>query len=110
VTTLTSSLPSATVAGLFDELVKIGEAVPPAPEQSRKDKVKKWAKNTAILATGAGAGMAASMAADRWFSNQLGQKWQNMDSKTKRFIVGPALGWLWSGSTQVDGREAEEGS
>jgi len=86
---MTSSGRLVARAALFDELYKIAEA---QPESENKTKFKKWLKNTAIVATAAGAGTAATMVVDKFLGNKLGPTWKAMDNRIKMMIVGPALG------------------
>lgn len=75
-----------THAALFDELGKIAEV------HDNREKLKKWLKNSALVAAGAGAGTAATMVVDKLMGDKLGKIWQGMDPKTKMFIVGPLVG------------------
>jgi hypothetical protein len=92
-TTTTSSLPSAIpearfVDGFLDELQKISSAI----HQERRDKAKKFLKNTALIAGGAGVGSALTTVADKLVGSKLGPAWSRLDPKTKKLIVGPLLG------------------
>jgi hypothetical protein len=86
-TTVTSSARLATHAALFDELGKIAEAQP-----GNSEKLKKWVKNSALVAAGAGAGTAATMIVDKFLGDKLGKTWQSTDPKTKMLIIGPLIG------------------
>lgn len=87
-TTPIYSVPLATRAAVFDELMKIAEEVKP----KNSDKFKLWLKNSALVAAGAGAGTAASMVLDKLVGDHLGKTWQNVSPKTKARIIGPLLG------------------
>lgn len=86
-TTVTSSVPLVTRAALFDELGKIAEAQP-----GNTEKLKKWLKNSAIVATAAGAGTAATMVTDKLLGDKLGPGWKSLSPKTKMLIIGPLIG------------------
>jgi hypothetical protein len=77
-------------AALFDELEKIAEASPDAA--ANRDKFKKWLKNSAIVAAGAGAGTAATMVVDKLLGDKLGKAWQGISPATKMLIIGPLVG------------------
>lgn len=85
-TSQTSSLSSARLAGLFDELVKISEA------QSNKEKAKQWMKNTALIAAGAGAGTGAGMLVERFAKKNIGPMFAHADPRTKAMILGALAG------------------
>lgn len=102
-TTPTSSLSSARLAGLSDELQKISEAT-----QSRGEKLKKLLSTSALVAGGAGAGAAVTTVADRFLKNNLGSLWKNTDPKVKTFVVGPLLGVATLGSIMAAKALAKE--
>jgi hypothetical protein len=92
-TSTTSSLPSVIregpfAEGFFDELQKISAAI----HQERREKTKKFLKNTALIAGGAGVGAALTTVADKLIGTKLGPTWAKLDSKTKKLIIGPLLG------------------
>lgn len=60
--------------------------------------MKKWLKNTALLAGGAGAGAAATTALDHVAGKHLGKHWNKLSPNAKRLVVGPALGLALVGS------------
>jgi hypothetical protein len=104
-TCLTSGL--ARLAALFDELEKISEAT---AREEKKPTLKKWLKNTAIIAAGAGTGMAGAMVLDRMAGQHLGRWWNGLDPKTKKLLVGGALGATTIGSGMAAQKLMEERS
>jgi hypothetical protein len=94
-TTRTSSLSSATREALFDELVKIAEE---AEKKQGNEKLKRWVKNTAIIAAGAGAGQGLAMLGEKALASKFGPKWAQMSAQSKMRILGPALGAATAGS------------
>ena len=105
-TTPTSSTSGqARRAGLFDELVKISEATAP---EAKKPTLKKWLKNTALIAGGAGVGTAVAMAADKLSGSKLGPTWGKLDTKAKKAIVGALLGASTVGAGLVGQKMMEE--
>lgn len=84
---MTFSVRLVTRGAVFDELEKIAEAQP-----SNSDKAKKWLKNSALVAAGAGAGAAASTVLDKYLTTHLGNAWQSTDIKTKMLVLAPLIG------------------
>ena len=76
-----------TKSALFDELEKISEAQP-----SSGDRAKKWLKNSALVAAGAGAAAAAGTVLDKYLTTHLGNAWVNTDVKTKMLVLAPIIG------------------
>lgn len=81
----TSSLSSDVLGGLLDELEKIAE-----DDQAKR--LKRWMKNTAIIAAGTGAGTGAMMVSERLLSSALGSHWAVMSPTAKKLVVGPLIG------------------
>lgn len=106
-TTPTSSLPSATLAGLSSELQKIAE-------ETKSPKLKKWLKNTALISAGYGAGQGLGMLGEEALRAALGKKWNGWSSDTKRKVIGTALGLATAGSllsvANLEKKKAEYGS
>lgn len=100
--TTTFLLPSATLEALSDELQKI------AADEGRKEKVKKWLKNTALISAGVGAGTAATMGIDKLVGSKLGPTWQSISPNTKKLVLGPLLGLSALGSRLVAKKLHEE--
>jgi len=84
---MTSSAHLVTHAALFDELEKIAEA-----QLGTGDKAKRWLKNSALVAAGAGAGAAAGTVLDKYLVTHLGKAWQSADTKTKMLVLAPLIG------------------
>jgi len=78
--TRTSSLSTATLEGLRDEFLKIAE------DSDRKKKFKRWAKNTALISAGVGAGEGASRLVEKVTKDKFGPKWTQMP-KSKRLNI-----------------------
>ena len=101
-TTATSSARLVTHAALFDELGKIAEAQP-----SKKELFKKWLKNSALHAAGAGAGTAVTLIADRLLSEGLGKSWKSVDPKMRMLVLAPIMSVAAIGS-QIAARKLME--
>jgi hypothetical protein len=79
-----SSPVNETFTAFEDEFVKIaGE---------RAEKVKRWARNTALIGAGYGLGQGVGMVADKGLEKALGTTWQNWSTPTKKKVIGTALG------------------
>lgn len=91
-TTKTFTDSSARVAALKDELLKI------AVSEESKRKLKNFAKSTATIAAGTGAGYGAGMLADKAFQRMLGKRWESTGSSQKKKLLGAALGLSLAGS------------
>lgn len=85
-TTQPSSLSTTTLAALRDELIKIGAA---KAEREKKLRLKKWLKNTLLIAGGSAAGTGISMAGDRILKKALGKAWARTHPKTRLAIAIP---------------------
>jgi hypothetical protein len=92
VTTKTSTDSSVTIVALRDELLKI------AMSEESKRKLKNFAKSTATIAAGTGAGYGTAMLADKAFQKMLGHKWENLGSSQKKKLLGAGLGLTLAGS------------
>lgn len=87
-TSTTSSLRLATREGLFDELGKIASAL----GDERRAKFKRWAKNTAIMVGGVGAGALATTAIDKLVGAKVAPHWKKLNPTTQKAILGGLLG------------------
>lgn len=83
-TSRTSLLSSATLAGLSDELWKIAE------DASKKGKLKKLLKSTALIAGGAGAGVGASMLLEAFVRKNF-PGWKHLSPTTRQRILAPVI-------------------
>lgn len=73
-------------------------------EPERREKIKKWLKNTALLAGGAGAGAAAVTGIDH-----LAKKYApNISPSAKKYVLGPLLGLAFVGSRLATKKFEEE--
>jgi hypothetical protein len=79
-----------TLASFFDELEKVADS--PATPPSRKKKLKKLLKNTALVAGGYGAGELAGHLTDAGLRAALGSKYTNWSTPTKKRLVGMGMG------------------
>jgi len=102
-TTRTSLLPLDTLAGLSDELEKIAYSL--SPEQ--KEKAKKWAKRTAIIAaaTGVAGGLVSAAPA---LAVGVRPHWDTLSPSQKKWIAGGLAGMAYLGHQYATGRVAEE--
>ena len=98
-TTKTSSLSSATLAALADELEKIAATPKPLPKKPEEKKplspAKKFLRNTAVIGAGTGAGYGGGMLAEK-----LIQKIKNspMPKDKKLRLLGAGLGLASGGA------------
>lgn len=84
-TSPTSSLSTATLVGLFDELDKIA--------QEKKDQpVKKLLKNVALASLGGAAGTGIAMVGHKVLSKLVGARYDKLLPATKMKIIAPAIG------------------
>lgn len=81
-----------TQRALLDELQKIAEAT------DRKTKLKRWAKNTALIAGGVGAAEGASQLAAKFTKDQFGKKWSKLAPSKRVNILRPVIGGLTAGT------------
>src|SRR3954463_12846749 len=95
-TTLRSSLSSVTQEALLDELEKIATGLAPKDGKTRES-LKRWAKNTAIIAGGYGAGQLLAMGAEKVVKSKFGPAWAAMPAAKRMRILGPALGLTAAG-------------
>lgn len=79
--------------GLSNELLKIAEA-----EQKKPSKLKRYLKNSAIIAGGYGLGHGLGMLADKGAKKAFGEKWTKMVPESKKRWIYPALGAASAGS------------
>jgi hypothetical protein len=86
-TTRTSSLPTATLAALRDELEKIA-----AEKPKKSTRLRRVLKAIGLHAVGYGLGHGAGMFAEHSIKKHLGPRWKMLNSVAKRRILGPALG------------------
>lgn len=77
-----------TRGALLDELEKIAKALTPEQKQENTKKLKKWGKNTAIIAGGTAAGQLAGMGAEHLLEKKFGKA----TKATRLKYLGPALG------------------
>lgn len=89
--TRTFSHSSVAAAALVDEFTKIAQA-------KKKGKLKKFLKNTAIVAGGYGLGHGAGMLADEFIAKKV---LKNIPLEKKKRWVGPALGAATAGSMLI---------
>ena len=95
-TTRTSFQPTAVRrAALFDELTKISSA---EEDRLRAKKVRRWMKNTLLIAGGTAVGTGVSMAGDRVLRKAVGPKWRKMSTGKRLAILGPAASLATIGS------------
>ena len=98
-TTKTSSLRMVSLVALSNEFEKIASSQPEAKKPTRGDKLKKWAKNTAIIGAGYGLGYGAGTLADKGLEKLLGNRWNNgWDVAKKRKYIGIATGLATAGA------------
>lgn len=89
----TFSLSSVTLEALSDELMKIAAAQEAKEtQQSRRDRLKKYLKSTALISAGAGVGYGAGMIAEKAFEKLFGPKWNSLPLSSKLRILGAAAG------------------
>jgi hypothetical protein len=77
-----------TRGALLDELSKIAKALTPEHKEENSKKLKKWGKNTAIIAGGTALGQVAGMGADHLLEKKFGKA----PKSTRMKYLGPALG------------------
>ena len=81
---------SVTLGALQDELEKIADAL--TKKEENKKKLKKWLKNTALVAAGTGVGEAAAQGAAHLAKKKFGPAWAQTPRAKKLRILGPAIG------------------
>jgi hypothetical protein len=95
--------------GLYDELEKISAAKGiSAEDRQRREKLKKWAKNTALFAAGTGAGTGTAMIGERLISSAFGARWKAMPKSKQMAILGPAIGIASVGGALLMRKALEE--
>lgn len=107
-TSPTSSFHTAFLAALSDELTKIAEV-----QETTGQKVKKWAKNTALLAGGYAAGHGSAMVGDHVLQKVFGERWKQMATQEKMKLVAPLMGLAGVGMTVAGmnlAKQVHEGS
>lgn len=102
-TSMTSWHSSDVLGAFIDELEKIGSA-----EQERKEKIKRWVRNSAIIAAGTGAGTGASMLTEHAARHLLGAKWATMSPSSRQLVLAPAIGLTSIGAAMAARRLMEE--
>ncbi len=102
-TTRTSSRASATA--FVDELTKIAAAKAPS---EKKGKLKRWLKNSALVAAGTGLGTGAYMVAEKGVGSKFGKRWSSLHPNTRRGIAGAGAGAATVGGLLLASKLAKE--
>jgi hypothetical protein len=76
---------SARFVGFLDEISKIAEA---QRQPTNKERLKKFVKNTLLIAAGTGVGTGLGTIADELGRRYFGQKYKALSPKTQSIIVG----------------------
>lgn len=80
----------------------------PVHPEHRPGALKTWAKNTALMAAGAGVGTGAAMIVDRFLGHKLGPTWAGMEHQKKKLIIGALIGATTVGSGLLAQKLIEE--
>lgn len=93
-TTPGSSLSTCTLAALRDELEKIADATSARERalRERRRALKKYVKNTLMVAGGYGAGHGAAMLIEKGLEKRYGKAWASLPAQSKARFLKPALG------------------
>lgn len=100
-TSTTSCLSSAALSALRDEFEKIADA-------ERNAKLKRWLKNSAIIAAGTGAGTGAALLTNEGLKRAIGPQWRSLSPTMRKAILAPAVGITSIGAAHAFRRLLEE--
>jgi hypothetical protein len=86
---VSAPLDSLVKLAFYDELEKISART--AEQQRNRDQVKKWFKNSAIIAGGSAAATGLSMLAARYAPKIVGKEWGKLTPKQQVQVLGPVM-------------------